>query len=263
MKFKYWIIILSIFLLAIAWRMYYHPPAFLLKYGYGRSIKKLANAEKEQFYGLPGKYINWPKGNVVRGIDVSKYQTHVNWQTVKNFRIKFAFIKATEGFYQQDELFEAHWEESGKAGLLRGAYHFYRPNQPAALQAINFISVIDLEGGDLPPVLDVETIGNKSPEKLREGVKNWLHFVERVYGVKPIIYTNYSFYRDYLANYFPDHLFWIAHYHVPKLLLNPAENTRIKFWQHTDEGAIPGIKGRTDCNIFYGSYTDLQALLLK
>ena len=35
-----------------------------------------------------------------------------------------------------------------------------------------------------------------------------------------------------------------------------------KFWQHTDAGRLPGIKGYVDLNIYNGSFYDLQQLLI-
>ena len=34
------------------------------------------------------------------------------------------------------------------------------------------------------------------------------------------------------------------------------------FWQHTDAGKLPGIKGFVDLNIFNGSYYDLMQVLI-
>src|ERR1022692_3007397 len=61
------------------------------------------------------------------------------------------------GAYRAVELIGRGWRGAGEAGLLRGAYHFFHPTVPAAAQAESFIrSVVRLEPGDLPPVLDLE-----------------------------------------------------------------------------------------------------------
>ncbi|MBF1431061.1 MAG: glycoside hydrolase family 25 protein, partial [Prevotella melaninogenica] len=36
-----------------------------------------------------------------------------------------------------------------------------------------------------------------------------------------------------------------------------------KFWQHTDAGRLPGIKGYVDLDIYNGSFYDLQQLLIQ
>lgn len=36
----------------------------------------------------------------------------------------------------------------------------------------------------------------------------------------------------------------------------------MEFWQHTDTGVLPGIKGNVDLNIYNGSYYDLMQLTI-
>ncbi len=256
----YW---LGLLCLGIGYIGYQHPPAFLYKLLGLKSVNELKQEQQKYYYGLPGKPVNWPMGQVLRGVDVSRYQTHVKWDRIKEARIEFVFVKATEGFWSHDRLFQKHWAQTGQAGLIRGAYHFYRANQPAWLQAVNFLTHVDLEPGDLPPVLDVEQLGNLDAEELRDKMRTWLHWMEWRYGVKPIIYTNYSFYKDYLYGFFEEYPLWIAHYKVDKLKLTAYDQARVKFWQHSDQGAVPGIEGRVDCNIFFGDKAALKRLCLE
>ncbi|WP_158267606.1 glycoside hydrolase family 25 protein [Adhaeribacter arboris] len=257
----YWLVLLV--LAAIGIGLYKYPPPALVKYGRLKSLEHLAKEEKIYYYGLPGEPVNWPAGKVLRGVDVSRYQTHVKWSEVKKSHIAFVFIKATEGFYGRDRLYQRHWQRTEKVGLIRGAYHFYRANQPAWLQALNFITQVEIASGNLPPVLDVEQAGYATDEELRERVSTWLRWVEWRYGVKPIIYTNYNFYKDYFEGFFEEYPFWIAHYKVDKLKLTDYTRKQVKFWQHTDRGAVPGIEGRVDCNVFYGSKTALEQLCVE
>ncbi|MCG7859957.1 glycoside hydrolase family 25 protein, partial [Flavihumibacter sediminis] len=97
----------------------------------------------------------------IHGIDVSKYQQRINWEAVKAMRaedvkIGFVFIKATEGLGNMDQQFRRNWKYAREAGLPRGAYHFFIAPKSGAEQAENFIRRVELEKGDLPPVLDVE-----------------------------------------------------------------------------------------------------------
>ena len=78
--------------------------------------------------------------------------------------------------------------------------------------------------------------------------------------VKPIIYTNYKFKEQYLsAPVFDDYPYWIAHYYVDKV----EYKGEWKFWQHTDAGKLPGIKGYVDFNIYNGSFYDLRQLCIQ
>ncbi|WP_439883325.1 glycoside hydrolase family 25 protein [Pontibacter sp. MBLB2868] len=205
----------------------------------------------------------WPEGHNVYGVDVSHFQKKVDWIKVRENQVSFAFIKATEGVTLHDKNYEQNWEGAGAAGIIRGAYHFYLPYLKPEQQASHFISKVKLLPGDLPPVLDVEVKGKKSTEQLRKDLKIWLDKVENAYGTKPIIYTSYKFYTDYLAGHFNGYHLWIAHYKIPKLNLEKNQYTKLAFWQHTDNGAVEGIEGRVDCNVFYGTMRDLRSVCIK
>ncbi|GAA4437856.1 hypothetical protein GCM10023188_32540 [Pontibacter saemangeumensis] len=202
----------------------------------------------------------WPAGYSVYGVDVSHYQKEIDWQQVRENEVSFAFVKATEGKTLKDKQFSNNWAGAGKVGIVRGAYHFYVPHVKPEVQAANFISTVRLVSGDLPPVLDVEVRGRKPVAQLRADLKVWLRLVEDAYGVKPILYTGYSFYKDYLEGHFDDYHLWIAHYKVPKLQLEKSSRRKLAFWQHTDGGAIKGIDGIVDCNVFYGSMRELRSV---
>ena len=76
---------------------------------------------------------------------------------------------------------------------------------------------------------------------------------------KPIIYTYYKFKMRYLSDpVFNQYPYWIAHYYVDKV----EYKGEWKFWQHTDVGKLPGIKGNVDFNIYNGSYYDLRKLTI-
>ena len=67
-----------------------------------------------------------------QGIDVSQFQGEINWAEVHAAGMAFAFIKATEGETLVDPTFETNWAQAKQQGLLRGAYHFYRPQDDGA-----------------------------------------------------------------------------------------------------------------------------------
>lgn len=204
----------------------------------------------------------WPEGHTIYGIDVSHYQKDIEWVKVRENEITFAFVKATEGISLRDKKFEQNWAGAAEAGIIRGAYHFYLPYLDPEKQARNFTSLVQLQSGDLPPVLDVEVRGRKPIDKFRRDLKVWLDHVENAYGTKPIIYTGYYFYKDYLQGHFDSYPLWIAHYDVPKLNLERSNTRKLAFWQHTDKGFIGGIDATVDCNVFYGSMRDLKSLCI-
>ncbi|MCF8246855.1 MAG: glycoside hydrolase family 25 protein [Saprospiraceae bacterium] len=201
------------------------------------------------------------EGFGVHGIDVSHYQKKIDWQQVAAQDVHFAFVKASEGQSMQDTFFCKNWDAMQAAGILRGAYHFFRPGVPAALQARNFLSTVDLQHGDLPPVLDVEVADGYPAEHVAQGVKDWLALVEDAYKVKPIIYSNQKFYNQYLANQMSGYPVWVARY---TSLWSPeiVDGNAWSFWQYGNRGRLHGIAGDVDFNVFNGSLGDLESLTI-
>ena len=196
-------------------------------------------------------------GYSVHGIDVSAYQGRIDWRTVARNRVRFAFIKASEGATLRDQRFARNWREARAAGVLRGAYHYFQPNRGGQTQADLFARTVPLAPGDLPPVLDVEAANFHDVAVLRREVARWLRLIEAHYGVRPILYSNHSFYKRHLAGHFDDYPLWLAHYEVARPSL---PRSKWIIWQHSDESHVPGIRGVVDFNVFQGNFEALQAL---
>lgn len=208
---------------------------------------------------------NYPEGYEIHGIDISHYQGSIDWDELKNAQIdgcplRFVFIKSTEGSSQLDENFNDNFYQAREYGFVRGAYHFWSNKSSAREQAYYFLKQVKLEEGDLPPVLDIESVPSKvNVEDFQRDVLTWMHIVEDRYHVKPILYTYHTFKEKYLsAPVFDDYPYWIAHYYVPRVAYKGAW----KFWQHTDAGRLPGIKGYVDFDIYNGSFYDLKKLTI-
>ena len=201
---------------------------------------------------------------VIRGIDVSHYQGEIDWAKVADGAldgepVSFVFIKATEGKTILDEYFIYNFSSAHKYGIIRGAYHVFSSKSSAQEQADFFCNVVELKKKDLYPVLDVEGLGTLTPNQLREGILDWMNIVEKHFGVTPILYTSYKFKIDYLNGpEFDRYPYWIAHYYVDKL----KYQGNWAFWQHTDRGAIDGIEGEIDVDLFNGTYSDLLCLTM-
>ena len=195
------------------------------------------------------------------GFDVSEYQSEIDWEQTyhidESFELSFVFIRATAGKNKVDKRFKENWKASKERQLIRGAYHYYRPNENSIEQANNFIKNVKLEKGDLPPVLDIEKLPkSQSIDSLKVGLRRWLKKVEKHYKVKPIIYSGESYYNDFLKKEFSDYPLWIANYNFWR---NHLEDDWL-FWQFTEKAQIQGIEGMVDVNIFNG---DKNKLLLK
>lgn len=208
---------------------------------------------------------NYPDGYEIRGIDISHYQGEIDWDQLQNAMIRkspirFIVMKATEGSNRIDPSFKENFSQAREYGYIRGAYHFWSNKSSARSQAYFFLENVPLEDGDLPPVLDVEhKPKDMSVDDFQRNILTWLHIVEDRYHVKPIIYTYYKFKTNYLSSpVFDDYPYWIAHYYVDKI----EYQDEWKFWQHTDAGKLPGIKGYVDFDIYNGSFYDLKKLTI-
>ncbi|MFV8335228.1 glycoside hydrolase family 25 protein [Flavobacterium sp. RSP29] len=198
------------------------------------------------------------------GLDVSEYQGKIRWtyvDTLENkYPLHFVFIRATVGKDRKDRQFNRNWLGAKENKMIRGAYHYYRPNENSIEQAEFFIKTVTLQKGDLPPVLDIEKLPkNQSIENLKLGLKRWLNAVESHYGVKPIIYTGERYYDDFLKEEFSDYLFWIANYNFYREEI--AEDWL--FWQFTEKASIPEIKGTVDVNIYNGDLQQLRYITVE
>ena len=231
----------------------------------GYFLFKWISISRAKFVRYPAFGIDIPDSYEIHGIDVSKYQSFIDWPSVKemkvnNVHIGFAFIKATEGLGNVDKQFKRNWKKAAEAGVPRGAYHFFLCTKSGKAQAQNFIKNVDLKPGDLPPVLDIEQLYGAKPEKMRKEVQDWLTIVENYYKVKPIIYTYVNFYSRFMQGQFEDYPLWAAHYLEKD---RPRINRSWLFWQHNEKGRVNGITKPVDFNVFNGDSVDFENLLVK
>lgn len=226
---------------------------------------KYSSLKRAKFVRYPAFGIDIPDSYEIHGIDVSKYQSFIDWPSVKEMkvndvRIGFAFIKATEGLGNVDRQFKRNWKKAAEANVTRGAYHFFLATKSGKNQAKNFITNVELKPGDLPPVLDIEQLYGVKPEKMRKEVQDWLTLVEDFYKVKPIIYTYVNFYSRYMKGQFDDYPLWAAHYLEKD---KPRISRKWIFWQHNERGRVNGITKPVDFNVFNGDSEDFENLLVK
>ncbi|MEO6613748.1 MAG: GH25 family lysozyme [Chitinophagaceae bacterium] len=231
----------------------------------GWMIYQWSRYRKAKFTRYPEFGIAIPEQYTIHGIDVSKYQSIVAWEEVKAMKVKeirlgFTFIKATEGIANTDPNFKRNWKKSKDNEIIRGAYHFFIGSRDGRMQAENFIDKVELEPGDMPPVLDVEQLNGSTVSEFKKEIKEWLDIVENHYGIKPIIYTNVDFYKRNLGPEFDSYPLWVAHYYQLK---EPRIGRGWSFWQHSDEGRVNGIVYKVDFNVFKGDSTEFRSLLIN
>jgi lysozyme len=199
-------------------------------------------------------------GPTTPGIDVSYFQATIDWHRVQRAGIRFAFIRLSDGAALRDPTFATHWAEARRAGVIRGAYQYFRPEQSAPAQADLMIAAMrDRDHGDLPPVLDIEIDGGLAAPAVAARARVWIDRVRDQLAVEPIVYTGNDLWRAGGGEPLASQPLWLPHY-TQKCPTIPPPWTRWTFWQHTERGAVPGIEGAVDLDLFAGTLGELHAL---
>jgi GH25 family lysozyme M1 (1,4-beta-N-acetylmuramidase) len=214
--------------------------------------------------GLHGKP---PKLHRPLGNDVSGWQGEVNWYLVSEKGAKFSYVKATEGTGYRNPHFSQQYDGAARAGLIRGAYHFARPDlSGGGTQAKFFVrhgGQWRNDGRTLPGALDMEynPYGtDKCYGLTQRQMRSWIRAFVRVYadrtGRLPVIYTSTSWWKLCTGNSgaFAHSPLWIARYNTYIGAL-PKGWERHTFWQFSDSGSLPG-----DQNYFHSSMRTLRRL---
>lgn len=199
-------------------------------------------------------------GETTRGIDVSHWNGTIDWTAVKGDNVAFAFMKATEGTDFVDPQFATYWKNAGDAGVIRGAYHFFRPASDPIAQAEFFVATAGVpELGDLPLTIDLEVTDDQSDAIVANGALTFLARVEALSGRTPIIYTSARVFDTVLGTPagFSHYPLWDANYSVTCPNISQPTWATWTFWQNTDKATILGIAGGVDQNFYNGSLAQL------
>jgi GH25 family lysozyme M1 (1,4-beta-N-acetylmuramidase) len=205
-----------------------------------------------------------------KGIDVSHWQGSINWNSVRAACIRFAYIKATEGTGYTDPRFDANYIHSYNQGVIRGAYHFARPDQSSGYTQANFF--VNNGGGwsgdgkTMPPLLDIEynpsgpTCYGKSDSGMVSWIRSFSNRVKTRTGRYPVIYTTNDWWRQCTGNsgaFAKTNALFIARYNSTVGQLPNFPTWTI--WQYTSTGSVSGVSGNVDRDVFHGSLDRLKA----
>jgi lysozyme len=196
------------------------------------------------------------------GVDLSKWQGAVDFAQIKAAGKAYVFVKVSQGGDGVDPDYRRNIAAARAAGLYVGSYHFYTTDHTAQSQFDNVVKHLDMKAGDLPLVVDIEVLSKNSLPDLAAELKTFLGLLEQKYSIKPIIYSGESFANEYLKG-FADYPLWLAEYTgatAPKL---PLDWSAWTFWQHSQNGSVPGVNGAVDLDRFNGTPEQLKALLVR
>lgn len=196
------------------------------------------------------------------GIDVSHHNGVINWEKVATDKnIKFAYIKATEGYRHPDKMYSRNLENARKTGIKVGSYHLITTRFDMRTQFNYFKSIATRDKQDIIPMVDIEEnkVSRWSKKQLRDSLAVFLRLAEDYYGTPPAIYCSYKFYKHNLTPEFDNHILFLARYssQAPSLDNNSKCHD---IWQFTEHGQIKGIEGDVDLNRL-GPNTTINDLL--
>ena len=201
--------------------------------------------------------------NVTFGIDVSKYQSGLNWNKIKKSGVSFVIIRigyrgyGAEGKLVKDPMFEEHFTNARNAGLKVGVYFFTQAMNEAEAQEEAEACNGALNGRmlDYPIFYDTEAstapggTGRADGLGVEDRTKCAIAFCERVkeLGYQPGVYASTTWYRkrvDY-TTLRSRYTIWNAHYGVSSSPIG------CDMWQGTEKARINGYSGELDANISY------------
>ena len=201
--------------------------------------------------------------NVTFGIDVSKYQSGLDWDKIKKSGVSFVIIRigyrgyGAEGKLVKDPMFEEHFTNARNAGLKVGVYFFTQAMNEAEAQEEAEGCNWALNGRmlDYPIFYDTEAstapggTGRADGLGVEDRTKCAIAFCERVkeLGYKPGVYASTTWYRkrvDY-NTLRSRYTIWNAHYGVSSSPIG------CDLWQGTEKARINGYSGELDANISY------------
>ena len=191
----------------------------------------------------------------LEGIDVSKWQSNIDWNKVKS-HIDFAILKLGNigdgNKFWLDEKFERNYTQCKTLGIPIGVYVYSYTNEiknikKCAKAVVNYLADKKLE---LPIYIDMEgkEIAVEGKDKLTELVIDFNSIIEAA-GRSAGVYANLNWFNNYLHKDIirQKYTTWIAHYGVDP---NKYQG-QYDMLQYTSSGEINGISGNVDMNIMY------------
>lgn len=189
------------------------------------------------------------------GIDVSKYQGKIDWETVKK-QIDFAILSlgwiGNKNNHTVDPQFERNYTECKRLGIPLGVYVYnYCNNEENVKAGANWV-IKNLKGRELelPVYIDMEdeTIKNYGRDKLTNICIEFNTIIEKS-GYWAGVYANKDWFDNYLnKNQIKNkYTTWIATYNNAVDLYKGEYD----MWQNTSKAKINGISGNVDTNYMY------------
>lgn len=199
------------------------------------------------------------------GIDVSAYQGNIDWQTVREAGVEFAFIRCAYRGYESGEMvvdanYYTNMQGALDAGIQVGVYFYSQAITPEEAVEEAELALSMIEGYDVtyPIVYDWEVVSESTARTNGISVEDLtacnIAFCERIKqaGYTPMIYQNKQ--TSLLRLDLPalkEYDFWLAEYNEEAMASYYYD---YRIWQYCSDGTLPGITGTVDMDICFEPY---------
>lgn len=210
----------------------------------------------------------------ILGADLSHYNTSVDFKAIKAAGFAFVILKATESTNYTDPTFAPRWRAALDAGLIVGAYHFFRSNADGRLQADYHLDAIrpllEASGGKvIPPANDVETADGATIAARKARICDWHNLIRGALNMTPLVYSSQYLWSLLTGNMALDCVGWSAHWTSADSYLWPVgwpiSGRRFVqvgvYPQHAWAPPVPGVTGEVDVNRYLGTLDELRAFV--
>ncbi|PWH05722.1 lysozyme [Brachybacterium endophyticum] len=213
----------------------------------------------------PASAASIPAG--IPGQDVSTYQGSVDWAAQKAAGSRYVFIKATEGATWRSSTFNQQYRSATSAGLIRGAYHFARPDsgdpEGQCEAFLNGGGGWSADGQTLPGLLDMEAVSGVpndfglSQQQLRDWISGFIAAYKAETGRRPMVYTNANWWDEVVGDFAPSNTpLQVAYYSSSRPSKMPGRWWDWDMWQFSDSGPFAG-----DSSVFQGTESEFEAFV--
>lgn len=202
---------------------------------------------------------------MIRGVDISYWQSNVNFDKMKTAGAEFAILRAYFSA-SKDQRFDEYYTGAGSAGILRGMYQFVDYRQSGETQAALVANLYNAKPTEIQPCCDLETYSAFGTYDRTKALAFLEPYVARIMAStmrKTLLYINLS--TAQMLAPLPGWLvancdLWIAHWTTAS---NPAIGpfSRWEMWQYTSKGTGTdyGVSsGNIDLDYYNGTLDDLR-----
>lgn len=193
-------------------------------------------------------------------IDISAFQSEINWDAVKAAGVEVVMIRAGyrgygNGTLMMDNMFINHIEGASAAGLQVGVYFYTQAlsYEEGAQEAYFVLNMVENYSITYPIAIDTEYLEAEDARTWGQDIDSRtdavVGFCETIKnaGYTPMIYSNRNWYAQNLdMTRLGDYKLWVAHY-----TNEPDFPYMYNGWQYTEQGQVSGIKENVDLNVWF------------